>query len=629
MDTTTRIVGKMPRVSGRGALVQPLAWVFAWALAAALAAILSLAVWTVASDGLGGRGPTAEQRLAAARGFAAALDREIATIGGTLRLLSRSPRLAADDLDGFRRDVAAMRTALHGAPVTLLDGARERPVDGLAPSDSLRMSALARRVIATSRRAVAVLPPDGDPVGLGIAVPVARGAGRLEVLATILGCGRLHELLAGPGLPPDTVAVVLLDGAVAALVRPAEGIADCAVAPGTMVPPAAGMPEAVPGITTIAGRAMRTVVAPAGSGLTVAVAAPEGRSRSGVLVVMLLGAVVALFPTTVLGCAVLLNRFRPLPDGAPDTANRAAPAAERAGVVAPAGPTGAEVAGTALARQNLGLPDTTPLSHLGHELRTPLTIIIGFSEAMLLETRGPLGDPKYREYCTAIGDSGRHLLALAEQILDHAAAAADRIVLREEVVDLAEEVAAAVGLFGAQAETLGLRLVLDVEGSERRLVADRMRLRQMLLNVLSNAVKFTPRGGTVTVTVPPPGERGFSFTVRDTGIGIAADDLGRVLRPFEQVHGVESHGLRGTGLGLPLVKRLAELHGGVLEMSSEPGVGTTVTIRFPRERTVRLCGDCRHAGRCDGLSAAERPCRADLPRLRTVMAGDDPAPIVS
>jgi two-component system cell cycle sensor histidine kinase PleC len=223
------------------------------------------------------------------------------------------------------------------------------------------------------------------------------------------------------------------------------------------------------------------------------------------------------------------------------------------------------------------------LANMSHELRTPLNAINGFSEIMVGEMFGPMGDRRYAEYAQDILSSGQHLLALINDILDMSKIEAGKMNLRFEPLHLGDVIDDAVRLVQHRAEAAGL--TLDVALPELPEVeADYRAIKQVLLNLLSNAVKFTPNGGRVTVSGyarrDPLGER-VRISVKDTGIGISAEDLGRLARPFEQIESQHSKTQQGTGLGLALTKSLVEMHDGALEIESEPGRGTTVSFLLP------------------------------------------------
>jgi signal transduction histidine kinase len=225
------------------------------------------------------------------------------------------------------------------------------------------------------------------------------------------------------------------------------------------------------------------------------------------------------------------------------------------------------------------------LANMGHELRTPLNAIIGFSTIMRDGIFGPL-PAKYLEYATAIAESGEHLLALINGILDMARAEANRLVLVEEEVEIARAVAFSIGTIEEMARHAQIDCHSDIPDDLPRFFGDAAKLRQILINLLSNAVKFTPSGGTVRVSVERDSEDGLAFRVADTGIGIPHDKLSIALAPFGQIESDLSRKYEGTGLGLPLTKRLVELHGGTMDIASEPGKGTVVTAHFPKERAA-------------------------------------------
>ncbi len=225
------------------------------------------------------------------------------------------------------------------------------------------------------------------------------------------------------------------------------------------------------------------------------------------------------------------------------------------------------------------------LANMGHELRTPLNAIIGFSTIMCDGTYGPLGD-KYVEYATAIADSGTHLLTVINGILDMSRAEANRLVIVEEEVEIARAIAFSLGTIEEMARRAEIDCRFDIPNDLPRFFGDAAKLRQILINLLSNAVKFTPAGGEVRVSVERGPEDGLAFRIEDTGIGIPHDKLSLALAPFGQIDSGLNRKYEGVGLGLPLAKRLVELHGGTMEIESTPGKGTAVTARFPKERAA-------------------------------------------
>jgi signal transduction histidine kinase len=229
---------------------------------------------------------------------------------------------------------------------------------------------------------------------------------------------------------------------------------------------------------------------------------------------------------------------------------------------------------------------STFLASLSHELRTPLNAIIGFSEVI---RDGLLGSPamaKYTEYAADIHDSGHHLLSLINDILDLSRMEKGEIVLYEEKVDLIDIITATMNSMKPLADKKGLSLDAAINQKLPRVRVDPRRLRQILTNLLGNAIKFTPPGGRVEVRATARAGQSLILEVEDTGIGIAPQDIPKALKPFRQLDNVYSRLYSGSGLGLPICKSLIEHHGGSLELRSQPDHGTTVTIELPPERVV-------------------------------------------
>jgi signal transduction histidine kinase len=228
------------------------------------------------------------------------------------------------------------------------------------------------------------------------------------------------------------------------------------------------------------------------------------------------------------------------------------------------------------------------LAVMSHELRTPLNAIMGFSEVMKHRMFGPIGSEKYAGYVNDIHQTAEHLLSIITDILDLSKADVGKLTLHEEEVDVLAVVDHSLRLMREKAVEHGLRLVLRQPGVKRPILhVDERLVRQVILNLLANAIKFTPAGGLVSVALETESSGCWSIYVNDTGIGIAADDLPRIVEPFVQVESALSRKHGGTGLGLPLVKKIMELHGGGITIASTLGAGTTVIARFPPARYVR------------------------------------------
>jgi signal transduction histidine kinase len=230
---------------------------------------------------------------------------------------------------------------------------------------------------------------------------------------------------------------------------------------------------------------------------------------------------------------------------------------------------------------------TSFLANMSHELRTPLNAIIGFSEMMARQLFGPLPNRQYQEYAQDIHDSGTHLLDIINTILDLSKVEAGAIKLNEAEINILDLIQRLERLFRERAANAAVALAHTVaQGSPQRLLADDRLVRQCLSNLLSNALKFTPSGGSVTILLERGADGGLSIAVRDTGIGIAPEDIATALEPFGQIDSSLSRKYQGTGLGLSIVKSYMELHGGRLGIASRPAEGTTVTLHFPLKRTL-------------------------------------------
>jgi two-component system cell cycle sensor histidine kinase PleC len=226
------------------------------------------------------------------------------------------------------------------------------------------------------------------------------------------------------------------------------------------------------------------------------------------------------------------------------------------------------------------------LAGMSHELRTPLNAIIGFADLIRMQLFGPIDPPRYLEYADDIHGSGVHLLGMINELLDMAKIEAGRVDLHESVIHPAEIGYEVLRMLRQSAGNARVRVEMRVPESLPYIRADEQQIRRVLVNLLSNAIKFTPAGGRVTISARELSEGGLEFAVRDTGIGIPADKLDRVLEPFEQVENSFTRTRSGTGLGLPLTKAMMEAHGGHLVLESVLDQGTCVRAILPPERIV-------------------------------------------
>ena len=220
------------------------------------------------------------------------------------------------------------------------------------------------------------------------------------------------------------------------------------------------------------------------------------------------------------------------------------------------------------------------LANMSHELRTPLNAIIGFSEVMTHEMFGPVGSARYLEYAGLIHESGGHLLELINGILDMSKIEAGKFQLSEEKFDLEDIASQSVRFVKIQADRKGVDMKMDVGANCHHVFADKRAVKQILVNLLTNGVKFTPRGGQVHLSATRD-DTGVEITVADTGVGISPADLKRLGQPFEQAEGAHVRTQEGTGLGLALVKALSAMHGGEAVIESRLGEGTAVRVRLP------------------------------------------------
>jgi PAS domain S-box-containing protein len=226
------------------------------------------------------------------------------------------------------------------------------------------------------------------------------------------------------------------------------------------------------------------------------------------------------------------------------------------------------------------------LANMSHELRTPLNAIIGFSQITMNETFGPHSNPIYADYAKDICEASTHLLSVISDILDVSKVEAGEIILEDEVVNVAKLIGSCVLLIQERAKSKGISPEIIIDPGVHNIRADQRILKQILINLLSNAVKFAPIDGKMAVCVEIENSGELRISVIDNGCGIAPENISQVQEPFGQVRDRPDLAQEGTGLGLPLAKRLAELHGGVLEINSKLGVGSSIHILLPADRVL-------------------------------------------
>jgi two-component system cell cycle sensor histidine kinase PleC len=241
--------------------------------------------------------------------------------------------------------------------------------------------------------------------------------------------------------------------------------------------------------------------------------------------------------------------------------------------------------------EEASLSKTRFLANMSHELRTPLNAIIGFAEVIQKQLMGPLGNARYAEYVEDILSSGQHLLSLINNILDMSKIESGSWRIQPEMTDPVEIMEASLRTFRERAEGRGLFMTMTVDARLFEGFVDRQALRQILLNLISNAVKFTPAGGRIEVGATPLQDGAFAIWVSDSGIGIAPENIPVVMAPFGQVENDLTRQYEGTGLGLPLVKSLIEMHGGRFEIQSALNEGTTIRAEFPPPPSARALAE--------------------------------------
>ena len=257
------------------------------------------------------------------------------------------------------------------------------------------------------------------------------------------------------------------------------------------------------------------------------------------------------------------------------------------------------------------------LATMSHELRTPLNAILGFSEVMKSEIMGPMHNPQYKDYAGNIHHSGTHLLNLINEILDLSRIEAGRYELHEEPLRLIDVLEDCERLLRLRAESKGLHFIEQFDDALPQIWADERAVRQICLNLMSNALKFTPRGGQITLTVAGLPDGGQLISVRDTGPGIPKDEIPKVLQAFGQGSLAHQTAEGGTGLGLPIVQNLVELHGGVFELRSELRKGTDAMVIFPKKRVLAAVPPLQPRGQEKHKTGAA-PTSPRPPRLRSL-----------
>jgi signal transduction histidine kinase len=553
---------------------------------------------------------------ATARALMVAVDRDLASAEAAALALATSPYLATGNLAAFATQAETLLHDNIGSNFVLSDASGQQLVNTLRPyGEELPQHGaldLLRRVFATGRQAISDVYTGGvrkRPV-VSIDVPVLHDGDVIYVLSSVFIPERLSAILRQEHLPQGWVAsifdskgviVARTQGAeqfvgkkgapalVAALVRSPEGIVHTDTLEGIDVSAvfirsevsnwavAIGVPT-----TELSARLWSSFVWSALATLTLLVVGLLTARHAGRRITWPMGTLAALALAVGRGEQVAVPSL-----GLKEADDLAAALAEAARQLErrtlERDRAEAQRQDTLVAQrvtEEAAQARSAWFAFLSHELRTPLHVVRGCSELIALRTRATR-DPTTLEYCGRIEKAVEHLLGVTNEILDYAKYEARELELHIAAVDAAAEVQDAARLLEPDATRAEVELRCVVAPGLPLLQADPVRLREILLNLLANAVKFTPQGGCVTIEAASAADGHLMIRVQDTGIGIAANDLPRVLQPFGQVRTPDGGRARGTGLGLPLAKGLVELHGGRFAITSTPGVGTTVTLLLP------------------------------------------------
>lgn len=601
------------------------------ALAAALPVWFAsaLLLWKVHADN---RALIERDAAATARAVMVAVDRDLAAARGEALALATSPLLTASDLRGFHQQAKRTLAATgSGDNVVLTDAFGQQLLNTLRdygePLPPHGNPDLARQVFNTGKPAFSDLYVGGvrrTPV-VSIDVPVIRDEQVRFVLSVGFFPERLARILHEENLPPGWVASIFDSrGVIVARTQGAEQFVGHAGAP-ALVARLALAHEGIVETNTLEGTAVSALFARSWlSDWAVAVGVPTAELTTRLWESLAWSFAITL---ALVGLSLVAARY---------ASKRVVEPLKTLGTMAVAYGRGQRVEIPALglreaddlalsliegsrlleirtierdqaetqAQQTLlakRLADEAAqvrsayFAYLSHELRSPLAAILGCSELIALRARSTSPDVRCLEYCRRIEHTVDHLTDIVSEILDFAKFEARELKIHKEWLNVAAEVSKAVDLLEAKVRQSGLQLRCDLPPDLPPLYADRTRLRQILFNLVSNAVKFTPAGGTVLIQATHQDNLWLAICVRDTGIGIDPENLPQIMQPFAQIPSAQSGKRRGTGLGLPLTKGLVELHGGSFEIASTPGEGTIVTIRLPVHAAVDASDARLHA----------------------------------
>ncbi|WP_298369094.1 ATP-binding protein [Azospirillum sp.] len=519
-----------------------------------------------------------------AQSLSASVDRELASQIRPLELLTALSQTEGDNLPALYAQASAAAHSQNGWLAMGLIGAESNrfvfhthyPL-GVQPLPSPRLDHVTRKAVTTGRSVVGgVLPPGGSPgrSSLVLRSPIFADDQVRYVLSLAVGLEGLADVLKTRSIPSNwTVAIIDPAMLIAARSRDAAAYLGQRITPSLEGYLASGATGLFLSKTKDGGDVYTVVHRSADTQWSVALGVPVDMVTQRLTVTrvaVLGGGLVACLAT--LALALLVSRSLRRRRKAEQEMRRARDALlmeQRRRLVAEK--EHAEASSRAKSEF---------LANMSHELRTPLNAILGFTEAIL---SGIFGAPsaKHGEYIQAIHQSGRHLLDLVNELLDMAKIEAGQLELFRSRVTLGEVLTDCLGLVEALSARKGVAVTAGDFDPALQVLVDGVRLRQAVLNILSNAIKFTPNGGSVHMEAAAGATGGAVITITDTGIGMSADDLRIAMEPFRQITNYLTKSESGTGLGLPLARRFIEAHGGMLTVDSEPGIGTTVTITLP------------------------------------------------
>jgi two-component system, sensor histidine kinase and response regulator len=559
---------------------------------------------------------------ATARALMVAVDRDLASAEAAALVLAESPYLLSNDLGAFYAQANAILRSNIGNNFVLTDASGQQVLNTLRPyGEPLPRHGdpdLLQRVFATGRTATSDLYIGGvrrRPV-VSVDVPVFRGRKVIFDLSLGFFPERLGEILRQEQLPEGWVASIFdRMGVIVARTHAADQFVGQKGA-SALVDKIAQSSEGRVETRTLEGIAVSAVFSRSRlSNWAVAIGVPTAElttrlwasfalSISGTVALLALSLVAAHFAGKRLTRPIQALAALALAHGHGERVDMSSLELQEADDVVRALAEGSRLLEDRTAERDLAerrrqqvligkqlaeeaaRTRSAYFAYLSHELRAPLMAVLVCSDLIARRTRATSLDQKLLEHCERINKGVHHLTSVIDEILDYAKFEARELELHKEPLDVAAEVRGVVDLLEGGAEQAGVELRHDIAPDLPLLYADQTRLRQILLNLLSNALKFTPAGGTVTITAAHAEDAQLVIRIEDTGIGIAPDDLPRVTEPFAQVRDAQSKKHKGTGLGLPLTKGLVELHGGSFTIGSVLDSGTTVTVRLPMSSEV-------------------------------------------